>query len=153
MRVLLTVALLLVPAVSLAGIQEKKAIAASEKRMNEELVQVSKACGNAKLKATIDWSAWEKYAYKDKDEKAAILGYVGGLIAEIYGFLESTCTKDELYKSEIAKLTVLAFSGKPERKEYDQAAFKLKGTTLVVSLNGDGVGSWKNEEAIKAVWE
>lgn len=153
MKKIIALTMALVTGVAVAGIKEKKVVAESEQKMKEGLEIVKKACGNKSLEASMDWSQWEKYNYKNPEDKHKFMGHVGGLFEEIYGYMEGVCKGDPLYKEEIGKLTQLKFSGKPELLDYDQASFALKGTTLIIQLNADGVGSWKNEESIKKVWE
>lgn len=135
-----------------AGIKDKKAMKASEDTIATAAETVKSACGNAKLDAKIDWSNWEKYDYKALGkEKDEILSYTGELAKSVLESMVELC-KDADYKSEIAKITTLNFSGKDDPKEY-YVAFSLAGNALNIKLNGDGVGSWKNAELLKAVWE
>jgi hypothetical protein len=137
---------------AIAGIKDKKAIKGSEKTIATATANVKAACGNAKLDAKIDWNNWEKYDYKKMNTtKQDVLRFTGGLAESVLNSMAKLC-KDPDYKAELAKITLLNFDGKKDQKSM-YVAYKLEGNKLAISLNADGVSSWKNANLLKAVWE
>ncbi|MDH5649836.1 MAG: hypothetical protein OEY67_09285 [Gammaproteobacteria bacterium] len=150
--ILVGLTIVLTSTAAIAGIKDKKSMGESEKTIATATADAKKACGNPTLESKIDWSSWDKYDYKKLGKnKADILRFTGGLAKSVLESLADLC-KDADYKAEVAKITKLSFSGKDDPSE-QYVAFALDGSTLNIKLNGDGVGSWKNADLLKAVWE
>lgn len=141
-------------AYSYAGIKDKKAQKESELTMNTAASEVKSACGNAKLDVDIDWTNWDQYDYSKmsgKAKKATVISYTGNLVKSVLDEMVELC-KDADYKAELAKISSFKISGKKDQKDR-YVAFSLSDTTLNITLNADGITSWKNAKLLKAVWE
>jgi len=152
--VLSIVALMTVSFSAQAGIKDKKAMKTATEVMNSAIAKVKTSCGSSKLEGKIDWSNWDTYDYKKMSigrGKDAVLTNAGTLLNGVIGEMATLC-KDADFKEEIAKVTSIAVSGNKDQS-YRYADFKLDGTTLNMVLNADTVGSWKNKDSLKKVWE
>jgi len=137
---------------SYASIKDKKAMRESEKNISTAIENVKAACGNATLEASVDWSNWSTYDYKEmRSKKSDVIRFTGGLAESVLTEMVNLC-KDADYKEELAKITNLNFAGK-EDQESRYVEFKLNENILEVYLNADGVTSWKTEKLLKAVWD
>ncbi len=151
-KILLGTLIIALSSYAFAGIKDKKAIKGSEAKITTAAASVKTACGNSKLDTKVDWTQWDKYDYKKMSRKKhEILRFTGGLTESVLSSMADLC-KDADYKAEVAKITSLKISGKVDQtKPY--VAFNLNGNTLDITLNADGVSSWKNADLLKAVWE
>lgn len=152
--VILPVALMALSFSAQAGIKDKKAMKTATATMTAAMEKAKTSCGNAKLEGKIDWSNWDTYKYEDMSmnrSKDAVLTNVGTLLEEIIGEIATLC-KDADFKEELAKITTIAVSGKKDQTSM-YIDFKLDGTTLNMALNADTIGSWKNKDLLKKVWD
>ena len=94
------------------GIQNKKAMRASDAKVAKSLETAKTACGNKNLKVDMNWDAFKKYVKDDKvakaikkggDKEVFVFSYAGERGAAILGGLANLC-KDKDYKEEISKV-------------------------------------------------
>ncbi len=152
--IVLPVALMAVSFSAQAGIKDKKAMKTATTMMESAITKVKTSCGNAKLEGKIDWSNWDTYKYEDMSlnrSKDAVLTNAGTLLEDVIGEMATLC-KDADFKAELAKITTINVSGKKDQKSM-YIGFKLDGTTLNMDLNADTIGSWKNKDLLKKVWD
>lgn len=139
------------------GLKVKANQMVSEDMIVTEVSKVQKQCGNASLKATVDWSAWANYDYKaDRLNPENTARFVGPLVNNIYDDMVNLCTKiehAELYKSEFSKITTINFSGHQDIKERDtQFSLSDDGKTLNIKLIGNAAYNSKNADLLQDVW-
>lgn len=140
------------------GLKVKAKQLVSQDVIETEVARVQRQCGNTALEATIDWSAWSKYDYKEarlNPENTA--KFVGPLVNNIYNDMVNLCTKiehAELYKAEFAKITKLSFTGQDSIKERD-TFFTLSddGKAMNIKLNGSGAYNSKFAETLQSAWD
>ncbi|VAW66604.1 hypothetical protein MNBD_GAMMA08-2936 [hydrothermal vent metagenome] len=137
-----------------AGIKDKKAMKTATETMNAAITAAKTSCGSAKLEGKIDWSNWDTYKYEKMSlgrSKDQVLSNAGTLLKDAIGAMAELC-KDADFKEEVSKVTSIVVSGKKDQ-EAMYIDFKLDGTTLNMALNADTIGSWKNKDLLKKIWE
>lgn len=154
MRVGLAILLASLSFSSYAGIKDNKAKKEVAETLKSAVANVKSACGNASLAGDIDWANWDTYDYtklSGNKAKSEVILSTKFLVEALADDIAELC-KDADYKAELAKLTKLNFSGKKDQSSM-YVDFKLNGTTLNMQLNADAIGSWKNKDLLKKVWE
>lgn len=140
-----------------AGLKVKAKQLVSQDVIESDVARVQQECGNAELKASIDWQAWSEYDYQQaRVDPVNVAGWVGGQVNNIYDDMVELCTTiehAELYKAEFSKLKKLNFSGQSEITERD-TSFSLSpdGTELNIQLNGNGTYNSKFAKLLQDAW-
>ncbi|VAW58563.1 hypothetical protein MNBD_GAMMA11-2514 [hydrothermal vent metagenome] len=152
--IVLPMALIAASFTAQAGIKDKKAKKVATTTMDAALAKAKTSCGNAKLEGKIDWSSWGSYKYEKMSggrAKDVVIHDAGTLLEGVISEMADLC-KDADYKEELAKITTIAVSGKKDQSSM-YVGFKLDGATLKMDLNADAIGSWKNKDLLKKIWE
>ncbi|UTV27599.1 hypothetical protein [Photobacterium atrarenae] len=150
-------AMSLVGGANAAGLKVKAKQLVSQDVVESEVARVQQKCGNAELKASIDWQAWSGYDYQEaRVDPVNVAGWVGGQVNNIYDDMVALCTTidhAELYKAEFSKLKKLNFSGQSKITERD-TSFSLSpdGTELNIKLNGNGTYNSKFAKLLQDAW-